>query len=796
MSKSMNNVYPFNRDVKDELPGGAPRMPGRGYSGSKHPTLTGCIHIRPMVIAVPWGGIVKVLKDCMQDPAPASAPAGSLGSMGNSRLFLTARGVGPGTTELVEYLHRRKIAYVGIGEEWIAIPLMSTNALIDLPVGKSDWEQTQHDLDRLLGFMMQRCGATARAKYDPNLIPAGDATKVEWANGYAIDLPRTVKSTELELLADSKKVKPNLANVCAVLEACPEFEGALRYDELGDVVSVHARLPWEHDDKEKRPRPWGDYDTAQATKWLQTEMDMDVQPAVVDKAITSLRGGGGGFNAVCDYLNALAWDGVSRIGQHDQTSPGWLTTYFNVPDSAYTRLVGRYFVMAMVARAFEPGVKVDTMFIFEGKQGLFKGEALKTLVGGCKSETVFGNGHLKLDTDDKYRMIKGKWLYEFQEVNKALARLSDEDFKEFMSNAEDFFVEKYATQPRGYKRRCCFAGTSNLGKVWVNSVLTITKYLKDKTGNRRYLFAPVASKIDIDVLKRDRDQIWAEAVVLYRQGAADRERSKMNVPILSRWWTDDRQAQGMFDRFADAYLWEPEANLRLMGGNEVETELLHDKILGTAGYLVEDVKLAVTNGKSLDRPWQALSSSLAEKKEYLPADRIKGLYVFLKSLGFVTLANKKVTQSCDGRQERHWHFVSVEHDRASRQLIAALFTWTRDRGLDITGNVVKAGPNSVDIQLAVVLDTALDAHPTMTDDLQGALKVLRTQEGTKSIMDAVQTVLGVDLPVSSLPTSDDSDSDSDDDDDSDIKLKFNPLWDDKTQKLFRMGKPIIKPGFR
>ena len=80
------------------------------------------------------------------------------------------------------------------------------------------------------------------------------------------------------------------------------------------------------------------------------------------------------FHPVRDYLESVVWDRVSRIKD-------FLPRYFGSADNPYTREIGRCFLIALVARIFEPGCKQDYMLILEGPQGAMKSSACSILAG-------------------------------------------------------------------------------------------------------------------------------------------------------------------------------------------------------------------------------------------------------------------------------------------------------------------------------------------------------------------------------------------------------------------------------
>lgn len=273
------------------------------------------------------------------------------------------------------------------------------------------------------------------------------------------------------------------------------------YDEFKRNITVRNRLPWEKIPAPKYPRTWTDKDD----EFLRAFM----QPAATGMARIAMDHVRGGlmmyadrnkFNPVTDYLNGLLWDGKPRLDE-------LFTRYFNAENVEFAQLTGPKFLIGMVARAFDPGCKRDEMPIFEGDQGAKKSTALNILAG----DEYFSDGLPNLHDKDAIQHLQGLWLIEIGELS-ALRKSEVEEVKRFITTRIDKFRPSYGRNIVERPRTVVFAGTTN------NET-----YLKDPTGARR--FWPITcGQIYVDGLRRDRDQLFAEAVARYRAG--------------ERWWLD------------------------------------------------------------------------------------------------------------------------------------------------------------------------------------------------------------------------------------------------------------------
>lgn len=204
------------------------------------------------------------------------------------------------------------------------------------------------------------------------------------------------------------------------------------------------------------------------------------------------------FDPLLDYLTGLKWDGKPRLDR-------WLTTHLGAEANEYTRLVGRRFLIGAVARANAPaiGIKLDSMLVLEGPQGLGKSTAMRYLFGDRFFVDELPDFHSK----DSFIQLQGAWCVEVAELS-ALTKADVKDVKKFLSRLVDKFRPPYGRNTVQVVRRTVFVGTVNPEHGG---------YLRDQTGNRR--FWPVeCTAIDLAAVLRDRDQLWAEAVHAYRQG--------------------------------------------------------------------------------------------------------------------------------------------------------------------------------------------------------------------------------------------------------------------------------------
>lgn len=208
---------------------------------------------------------------------------------------------------------------------------------------------------------------------------------------------------------------------------------------------------------------------------------------------------------VREYLDALCWDGVGRIDR-------WLNAYAGAENTDYVRAVSAICLIAAVRRVRRPGCKFDEMLVLEGEQGGNKSSALGLL---AVNDDWFSDD-LPLDSDSKVLMERtaGRWLVELAEL-KGLRRGAVEHVKSMLSRRVDKARLAYGRMTTEQPRQCVFFGTTNDGK-----------YLRDMTGNRR--FWPVeVNRFDLALLRRDRDQLWAEAAAREADGESIRLPEKL-----------------------------------------------------------------------------------------------------------------------------------------------------------------------------------------------------------------------------------------------------------------------------
>lgn len=285
----------------------------------------------------------------------------------------------------------------------------------------------------------------------------------------------------------NRRLEASQANLVTILEHDPAWSGVLGFNVLTQQVERLRPAPWHPDDMPSsgnRPGPWTDDDDTRLRVWLERSYQVHYKPPDIAAAVTIAAKHQAEFHPVRQFIESLSWDGVERLS-------ALLPRYFGAEDDLFARRVGTWTCIAAVARAFDPGCKVDTVLVLEGPQGLCKSQALQVLAGG---PGWFSDTPLHIGDKDGLQSIQGKWIVELAELQSLHGR-NAQAIKAFLSSPSDRYRPSYGRRAQDFPRQCIFIATTNE-----------LEYLNDASGARR--FWPIrCTRIDLEALRADYRQL-------------------------------------------------------------------------------------------------------------------------------------------------------------------------------------------------------------------------------------------------------------------------------------------------
>ena len=279
------------------------------------------------------------------------------------------------------------------------------------------------------------------------------------------------------------------------------------------------------------------------------------------------------------------WDGVSRLER-------LLITRFGAADTPLARWAGRATLMAAVARALHPGLKIDECPTLIGTQGQGKSTLYRASFPDSgqwqgRRDEWFSDG---LDFSvtrikELQEAMQGRVIVEAPDIAGADIRKLDR-LKAFLTSVDDGTARKaFRRDPEVQRRRAAIYATSNSDRPLPN----------DETGNRRFVVVRLTRGCNVERLMDDcRDQLWAEALARVKSG------ERPNLP---------------HELFAD----RDRDNERFRDQSETEANVV-DSLDTTVMYSVRDVAddggyIPVVGGQDGAKDWSRLTPALRRSLE-------------------------------------------------------------------------------------------------------------------------------------------------------------------------------------
>lgn len=320
------------------------------------------------------------------------------------------------------------------------------------------------------------------------------------------------------------RVKNQLQNAVIYIEYC--LPDCIQFNEFTGRIEIRKPVLWDPDNN--TVRHWTDTDTNYALMYANTygltnKANMTDAVDIVAKRNR--------YHPVKEYLESLEYKGDGYIRR-------LFVEYMGCEDTEYTFECVKLLLLAMIQRAYHPGCKFDYMPILVGAQGTYKSSMIRVL---ARDDAWFTDS---VDSfSDRKRLaelIQGIWLVEVGEMS-VFKKSEIESIKAAITSQVDSFREAYGHYKSDFNRTAIFVGTTN------NKT-----FLKDSTGNRRFLILPIDEKkrtkdlFKSETRNEDFDGALAEALHIYKEYAKDGKMIPLVLPESVLAEAKDRQNNANF----------------------------------------------------------------------------------------------------------------------------------------------------------------------------------------------------------------------------------------------------------
>ncbi|MBK7864336.1 MAG: hypothetical protein IPJ65_38200 [Archangiaceae bacterium] len=340
-----------------------------------------------------------------------------------------------------------------------------------------------------------------RAAYERGMLKRSEKTE-ETVKAQGLDAP-WAKALQLATRLDgSVSVLSNAFNASIILVNGGVWR--FRHNLLEDSLEIS--------EGDEEFRALTDPDTTAISNWFQQTYRLSISRQLVYDQIAAVADE---YDPLRTYLDGLHWDGVNRIDS-------FLQEYLGVEDTAQARLYSRKFLIAMVARALNPGCKMDNVLVLQGAQGLGKSTGLRMM-----GEPWFSDSKVVVGDKDSLLSASRFWIHEFAEL-ASLRRADLETIKAFFTSTTDAYRPPYGRVLVTRPRRCIFVATTNEAE-----------FLQDETGLRRFWVVSCNRPVNFAKVQADRGLLLAEAKQAFMSG--------------EHWWLEGEEENALQASTASEY---------------------------------------------------------------------------------------------------------------------------------------------------------------------------------------------------------------------------------------------------